>query len=41
LTNLEAVAITALLPTWKSDVPSVFHAWRIVQSSTESKNPLN
>jgi cardiolipin synthase (CMP-forming) len=31
LTNLEAMAVTAVLPTWKTDVPSVFHAWRIRQ----------
>lgn len=28
LTNLEALLITRVLPDWKSDVPSVFHALR-------------
>lgn len=41
LTNLEAIAITILLPTWKSDVPSLLHAWKMVQSSTESKHHFN
>jgi cardiolipin synthase (CMP-forming) len=28
LTNLEATAITWILPQWRADVPSVWHAWR-------------
>lgn len=29
LSALEELAITALLPRWRSDVPSVVHAWRL------------
>lgn len=29
LTNLEAVAVGFLLPSWQADVPSFWHAWRI------------
>jgi cardiolipin synthase len=28
LTNLEALAITAISPQWRADVTSVYHAWR-------------
>ena len=28
LTNLEALAITAISPQWRSDVTSIYHAWR-------------
>ncbi len=28
LTNLEATAITCVLPAWRSDVTSIYHAWR-------------
>ena len=28
LTNLEALAITVISPVWRSDVTSVYHAWR-------------
>lgn len=28
LANLEALAITATVQTWLSDVPSIYHAWR-------------
>lgn len=28
LTNVEAIAITYVLPQWKADVTSVYHAWR-------------
>lgn len=28
LTNLEALAITMISPTWRADVASVYHAWR-------------
>lgn len=28
LTNLEAIAITAISPTWRADVTSIYHAWR-------------
>ena len=28
LTNLEALAITAISPNWQTDVTSVYHAWR-------------
>lgn len=28
LTNLEALAITAISPTWRADVTSIYHAWR-------------
>ena len=28
LTNLEALAITAISPSWQTDVTSVYHAWR-------------
>ncbi len=28
LTNLEAIAITFVLPRWRADVTSIYHAWR-------------
>jgi len=28
LTNLEALAITAISPQWRADVTSIYHAWR-------------
>lgn len=28
LTNLEAIGITVLLPSWRADVTSIYHAWR-------------
>ncbi len=28
LTNLEATAITCVLPAWQADVTSIYHAWR-------------
>jgi CDP-diacylglycerol--glycerol-3-phosphate 3-phosphatidyltransferase len=28
ITNLEALAITAISPQWRADVTSVYHAWR-------------
>ena len=28
LTNLEALAITAISPQWRTDVTSIYHAWR-------------
>lgn len=28
LTNLEALAITAVSPIWRTDVTSIYHAWR-------------
>lgn len=28
LTNLEALAITLISPTWRTDVTSVYHAWK-------------
>lgn len=28
LTNLEATAITSVLPRWQADVTSIYHAWR-------------
>lgn len=36
LTNLEALAITRLLPTWQADVPSLFHAWQQVKRPNPS-----
>ncbi len=29
LTNLEALAITLVLPAWRANVPSLYHAWKI------------
>ncbi len=34
-TNLEATLITLLLPTWRANVPSVFHARRLASGRTE------
>jgi CDP-diacylglycerol--glycerol-3-phosphate 3-phosphatidyltransferase len=31
--ELETLAITMTLPSWRHDVPSVWHAWRILQDS--------
>lgn len=28
LTNIEAIAITALSPRWQANVPSIYHAWK-------------
>jgi len=30
--DLEGLAISALLPTWRSDIPSLVHAWRLRES---------
>jgi CDP-diacylglycerol--glycerol-3-phosphate 3-phosphatidyltransferase len=29
VTNLEATVMTAILPEWQADVPSLWHAWRL------------
>jgi CDP-diacylglycerol--glycerol-3-phosphate 3-phosphatidyltransferase len=33
LTNVEATAITCVLPDWHADVPSLWHAWRLRSTS--------
>jgi len=33
LTNLEALAITVISPTWRTDVTSIYHAWRHNQAA--------
>jgi CDP-diacylglycerol--glycerol-3-phosphate 3-phosphatidyltransferase len=32
LTNLEATLITLVLPGWRADVPSLYHAWKIAET---------
>ena len=34
LTNLEALAITIVSPSWRTDVPSIYHAWRDNKASS-------
>lgn len=31
VTNLEALAMTLILPDWHADIPSLFHAWQLRQ----------
>ena len=33
ITNLEALLITIISPTWRTDVTSIYHAWRDVRAS--------
>lgn len=35
LTNLEATAITGVLPEWRADVTSIYHAWRDTRSTRQ------
>jgi len=42
LTNLEALLITLISPTWRTNVTSVYHAWRsqVVRNTEPTDNPV-
>jgi CDP-diacylglycerol--glycerol-3-phosphate 3-phosphatidyltransferase len=35
LTNLEAIAITNVLPKWRADVTSIYHVWRDIRNTRQ------
>ncbi|GAB4061714.1 CDP-alcohol phosphatidyltransferase family protein [Uliginosibacterium sediminicola] len=38
LADIEGLAISAILPQWRNDVPSVLHAWRLRQTLQATKS---